>query len=500
LAAGEFANTHDVYFGISLDDVNTAGRDNPLGVLVSEGQAATTYELPAVLEFGQTYYWRVDEVNAAPDNTIFRGDLWSFTVEPLAYPIENITATSNVPSAAGEGLDNTVNGSGLNENDEHSIAAGDMWLVAPVGDDPIILEYAFDRAYKLHEMLVWNYNVQFELMLGFGLKDVTVEYSEDGAAWAVLGDVTLAQGTARADYAANTIIDFGGAVAQYVRLTVNSGYGTMGQYGLSEVRFLSIPVSPREPQPADGEADVSPDTVLSWRAGREAVSHEVHFGTDEQAVADGAALVDTVDIIGYTPSDLQLGTTYYWKVGEVNEAAVPTTWDGIVWSFSTQAYLVVDDFESYNDEENVIYETWFDGWVNETGSTVGYLEAPFAERTIVHEGNQSMPLFYDNTSAATSEAERALANQDWTEAGITTLVLYFRGDPDNSGGQLYVKINGVKVAYDGGADALTMLLWQPWNIDLASVGINLGNITTLLIGVEGGGSGVVYVDDIRLSR
>jgi hypothetical protein len=348
---------------------------------------------------------------------------------------------------------------------------------------------------------VWNYNVQFELMLGFGLKEVTVEYSEDGADWTALGEVTLAQGTARADYAANTTIDFGGAVAQFVRLTVSSAYGTMGQYGLSEVRFLYVPVSPREPQPADGEADVSRDAVLSWRAGREAVSHEVHFGTDEQAVTDGGALVDSVGNSNYTPDDLELGTTYYWKVGEVNEAAVPTTWDGAVWSFSTQAYLTIDDFESYNDEDNVIYETWIDGWVNETGSTVGYLEAPFAERTIVHEGQQSMPLFYDNTSAATSEADLTLTGaKDWTQAGITTLVLYFRGDPDNSGGQFYVKINGVKVAYEGDADALTNQLWQPWSIDLASVGTNLGNVTTLTVGIEGGGSGLIYVDDVRLYR
>jgi hypothetical protein len=389
-----------------------------------------------------------------------------------------------------------VNGSGLNENDEHSIEDDDMWLAAPAGGEPLSVAFEFDGLYKLFEMRVWNYNSQFEPMLGFGLKEVTVEYSEDGADWAVLGDVTLAQGTARADYAANTTIDFGGVVAQYVRLTVSSGYGMMGQFGLSEVRFLYIPVQARQPQPADGQVDVDLDAVLSWRGGRGAASHEVYLGTGAEALA----LIDAVDSTQYAPGDLTLDTTYSWKIDEVNEAASPTVWEGNVWSFSTQEFLVVDDFESYNDVDNVIYETWIDGWVNETGSTVGYLEAPFAEWTIVHEGNQSMPLFYDNTSAAMSEAELSLAGQDWTEAGITTLTLHFRGDPDNSGGQLYVKINGVKVAYDGGADALTKLLWQPWNIDLASVGTNLGNVTTLLVGIEGGGSGVVYVDDIRLYR
>jgi len=491
--AGEYAASHDVYLGASLADVEMAGRDNPMDLLVSQGQAGTSYTPPAVLEYGQTYYWRVDEVNAAPDNTIFKGEVWSFTVEPLAYPIGTVVATSNGAAGVGPGPEKTVDGSGLNEDDEHGVAADDMWLTtAPAGED-LYIEYAFDAVYKLHEMLVWNYNIQFELVLGFGLKDVAVEYSENGTDWMTLGDVQFAQGLAATGYTPNTVIDFGGVAAQYVRLTVNSGYGMMGQYGLSEVRFLYIPINAREPEPADGAADVSVDSALAWRAGREAVSHEVALGTDAAALA----LVGTVDITGYTPDDLQLATTYYWQVTEVNDAATPSTWAGSVWSFATQEFVVVDDFESYNDEDNVIYESWIDGWVNETGSTVGYLEAPFAEQDMIHGGSQSMPLFYDNAGNV-SEADLSLAGQDWTRAGITTLTLYFRGEADNSGGQLYVKINGVKVAYPGGADMLSKLLWQQWNIDLASVGTTLGNVTGLTIGIEGNGAGKIYVDDIRL--
>ena len=37
---GEYAQTHDVYFGTALDDVTNADRANPMGVLVSQGQAA----------------------------------------------------------------------------------------------------------------------------------------------------------------------------------------------------------------------------------------------------------------------------------------------------------------------------------------------------------------------------------------------------------------------------------------------------------------------------
>ncbi len=487
--AGDYAATHDVYFGTSFEDVNTAGRANPLDVLLSEGQADATYDSDSLFDFGQTYYWRVDEVNAVP-TTIFRGEVWGFTVEPFAYPVENITATSNASSQGTVSPANTVNGSGLNSGDEHSTLSADMWLGVPDGAEPVWLQYDFDNVHKLHQMMVWNYNVEFELMLGFGIKDVTVEYSENGTDWIALGDVELAQATARPDYTFNTTVDFGGVPVKSVRLTVNSGWGPMDQYGLSEVRFLYIPAQAREPEPADGAADVDVDTLLSWRAGREAVSHEVYYGTDAEALA----LADTVGINSYALGALNLGTTYYWKIGEVNEADAVVTWEGAVWSFTTQEYLVVDDFESYNDEDNVIYESWVDGWVNETGSTVGYLSAPFAEQTIVNSGSQSMPLSYDNAGVATAEAELDLG-QNWTTNGVKSLSLYLYGDPDNTG-QLYVKIDNAKIPYDGD---ITTAAWQVFTIDLSTVGVNLTSVTRLVVGVEGAGaSGVVYVDDIRL--
>jgi len=497
---GEFAARHDVYLGTVWDDVNDASRGIPMGVLVSQGQSDASYAPPSRLDFNQTYYWRVDEVNAAPDNTIFKGDVWSFTTEPFAYPIQNITATSNAISEVGP--ENTINGSGLNANDEHSTNSGDMWLGMAADLDPVHIQYEFDRVYKLYQMLVWNYNVQFELLLGFGIKNVTIEYSENGSDWTVLGDFDLAQATARNTYAANTMIDFGGVAARYVKLIANGGFGMTGQLGLSEVRLLYIPVHAREPEPADGETDVNPNGVLSWRPGREAASHQLYLGDDEAAVTDGTALVDTTTVSDYPLAglDLQYDTTYYWRISEVNEAEAISVWEGVVWTLQTQAYAVVDDFESYDDEDNRIYDTWLDGWVNDTGSTVGHLEEPFAETSIVRSGAQSMPLFYDNVGVATSEADYTLETaQNWAANGIESLSLYFRGVSSNTGGQLYLKINNTRVDYDGAAADISTPLWQPWSIDLSALGANVQNVTKLTIGVEGAGAqGVVYIDDIRL--
>ena len=60
-ASGEFADTHDVYFGEDFADVNEADSSSPL--LVGPGLSDSTYS-PGRLDFNQTYYWRVDEVNA----------------------------------------------------------------------------------------------------------------------------------------------------------------------------------------------------------------------------------------------------------------------------------------------------------------------------------------------------------------------------------------------------------------------------------------------------
>ena len=489
---GEYAATHDIYFGTSFDDVNTASRSNPMDLLVSQNQTGTTFDLPDILDFETTYYWRVDEVNAAPDNTIYKGTTWSFTAEPFAYPVTNIVATSNGISEDRTGPQNTVNGSGLTADDQHSIASGDMWLAKPVEGESLWIQYEFDRLCKLHQMLVWNYNEQFEMILGFGLKDVTVEYSQDGAEWTVLGDVQLNQATASATYTANTAIDFEGVAAKFVRLTVNSAWGGMGQYGLSEVRFMYIPVQARQPQPADAAVEVGVNSALAWRAGRDAVSHEVYLGTDPEALAPAGTVAGT----SYTPGALNLATTYYWQVNAVQETE---SWDGAVWSFATQDYLVVDDFESYTDDIDAgeaIFDTWLDGWVNNTGSTVGHLNSPFAEQTIVHSGRQSMPLSYDNTGMTTAEADYALT-ADWSAHGIRSLSLYFHGAEGNTG-QLYVKINGTRIAYDGPASDLAEASWRQWSIDLSQVG-DISSVRSLTIGVEDAeANGVIYVDDIRL--
>ena len=517
-----YAGKHDVYLDTNFEDVSDADRANPLGVLVSQNQDPNSYAPPGLLDFGQTYYWRVDEVNAPPDLTVFKGNVWQFTVEPFAYPIKNISATAS-SSAPDRGPENTVGGSGLDESGllHDKIADGTMWLSSLNAAPPTWIEYEFDKVYKLHEMWVWNFNDSLEPMYGFGFKDVTVEYSVNGIDYTPLGAThEFAQAPGLPDYAHNTIIDFGGVPAKHVSLMPNNNWGgILNQYGLSEVRFFFIPVQARQSYPASGTADVDINVTLSWIAGREAAMHDVYFSPDMQAVADGMALVSTETETNYGPLSLDLGTTYYWRVDEVNELEIPATWHGDIWSFSTQEYLVVDDFESYNDIEagqegsNLIYLTWADGFDNPStnGSTIGYTEAfqPTMETQIVHGGKQSVPLMYNNSVASLSEVTanpfNLVIGRDWTIGSPQALVLWFYGDPANAiTEQMYVKVNDEKVAYPGDAADVAEATWTSWTIDLEALGIDLRNVTQLSIGFErtsaSGGSGTVLIDDIRLYR
>ncbi len=420
----------DVYLGTVFTDVNSADRAHPMNVLVSPGQTATTFVPANRLAYGQTYYWRIDEVNKAPDSTVFKGDVWSFTVEPYAYPIKPAAATAS-SAQPGMGPEKTIDGSGLDKTGLHGTDPTTMWMSA--GAAPNWIQYQFDQAYKLYDLSVWNANQIIETTVGLGAKKVTLETSLDGTAWTPVANVPeFAKAPGTAGYAANTTVPLSGVSAKYVKLTINSTWGGAPVTGLSEVRFSQIPTAARGPQPATGATGISLDTNLDWRPGREAASHKVFFGTDPCGVAKGTVAAKMMANHGYVPGALSFGTAYYWRVDEVNTATYP----GDVWSFTTQEYAVVDNFESYTDKPGAeIFTAWVDGFVDKSsGSVVGYVDAAngtFGETTIVHSGRQSMPFEYNNVKAPFySEAERTFDTlQNWTGNGADTLSLYFRGYP-----------------------------------------------------------------------
>jgi len=218
------------------------------------------------------------------------------------------------------------------------------------------------------------------------------------------------------------------------------------------------------------------------------------------------------------------GTEDIWWIDEGQ--GYPRLW----WERDDLFFLVVDDFESYNDLEvsNEIWNTWIDGYDNpNNGSEIGEINPPFVGWGISHTGKESMPYYYNNSgpanySEATANAANLMAGRDWTKHRIMTLSLWFRrfhesdpwfGGRENEPEPMYValaNINGPAIAvYHDDPNVTQIAEWTKWRIDLqefADQGVDLTNINTISIGFgykdnpQPGGSGKMHFDDIRLYR
>jgi hypothetical protein len=259
---------------------------------------------------------------------------------------------------------------------------------------------------------------------------------------------------------------------------------------------------------------------ISWLQGVFGASHEIYFGTDKDAVKNADTSSPEYKGSGnlgsesYEPGQLEWNNTYYWRIDEANNANAESPWTGPLWSFTTANFLIIDDFESYNDLDpaepgsNRVFNAWLDGFEDPAnGSIVGYENPPFAEQAIVHGGLQSMPFVFDN-AAGISEATLTLnSNRDWTVKGVNTLTIWYRGSSANAAEPMYVALNDSAVVTHDNPDAALATRWTAWNIDLqafADQGVNLTNVDTISLGLgnknnpQAGGSGTMYFDDIRL--
>ncbi len=277
--------------------------------------------------------------------------------------------------------------------------------------------------------------------------------------------------------------------------------------------FTTQALTAYRPSPVDGAGDVGLAPTLAWMPGSGAMQHHLYFGASPDAVTQGAAEADKgvleTAVTTFSPGALEGAATYYWRVDEILMDKTVRT--GPVWKFTT--FLSVDDFEGYTDDEGSrIYQAWIDGYADQSsGSTVGHIDAPFAEQTIVHGGTQSMPLEYNNVDVPHySEAVRTWDEPgDWSAGGATILTLHFRGRSSNSVERLYLAVEDDRgktaVAAYPDSNQVAMPAWTRWEIPLSTfsdAGVDLAAIEKLYVGVGDpdnpapGGTGVLFFDDI----
>ncbi|MCP4259610.1 MAG: LamG domain-containing protein [Planctomycetes bacterium] len=452
---GDFAHSHDVYFGENFNDVNDGTEGTFLGnqnlTFIIVGFPGFAY--PDGLVPGTTYYWRVDEVNETEPNSPWKGNVWSFSVPPK---------TAYFPNPA-DGADSV------------------------------------------------DVNVELSWTAGFGAKLHTVYFGNN---FDQVNNATGGQSQGSEIYTPGTL-----------ELS-KTYYWRVDEFDIAETHKGDIWSFTTEgavgsPWPANGAVDITQTPVLTWSHGVYADSHQVYFGTDKEAVKNADTSSPQYKGSGnlgsesYDPGQLEWNTTYYWRVDEANNVNTDSPWTGPLWSFTTANFLIIDDMESYNDLDpadplsNRIFNAWIDGLGDQmNGSIVGYDFAPFAEQTIVHSGNQSMPMSYDNSAAAKSEVTLTLtSNRDWTIKGVSRLSIWYQGDAINAAETMYVTLNSIASVDNDNPDAALASGWTEWNIDLqafADQGVDLANVNSITLGLGNranpvaGGAGMMYFDDIRL--
>ena len=459
---GQNAASYDVYLGDNYDDVKNGAGDTNRGNYGSNYFVAgfPGYPYPDGLVPGTTYYWRIDEVQT--DGTVQEGTVWSFR-------IPSKKATNPNPADGAEFV-------------------------------------------ELDVTLSWT--------PGFGAKLHTIYFSSDpDAVKNATGGTSQGITTYRPGQLESEMV-------YYWRIDEFDGSATY----MGDIWGFTTPGAAGNPQPANGAVDIKQTQILSWTPAATAASHQVYLGTDKDAVNN--ATTDSPEYKGnkalgdesLNPSTLAWDTAYYWRVDAVY---ADHTVKGLAWSFTTANFLSVDDFENYDIGNNEIWWAWKDGLGyaahgdapaytgNGTGSAVGdETTATYTEETVVHSGSQSMPLWYDNNKQGYSnysEAMLTLGGQypsDWTVNDVNTLTVYFRGNAHNAAETMYIALNGSAIVVHDNPNASQISIWTGWNIELqefADLGVNLANVNTIAIGFgdknnpQAGGSGKIYVDDIRLA-
>ena len=502
---GATAVTHDVYFGTDETEVT-----NGTGGTFKDNQPDAFYD-PGTLAKDTKYYWRIDE----KDNfgTTYPGDVWSFRTIP-DIPITDPDLVGWWKLDEGSGT-MAIDWSGHDNHGE--LRGDPQWVVQGYDGGALDFDGAGDFVFtgktaaplgvdgaNPKTVTVWVYTRGFN---NGGIWDVGTRANSEEYCLRTTGTANQwriqfwgAQGVDDLDFTYPTLnqwVHFGltydganckaYANGEYLTgfsptlNTSNANPFQIGCYGwqndyfngiIDDLRLFSKALTQAEvketmrgdptlawnPNPANRSTpDIEHAELVTWSPGEKAAKHDVYFDTDEDAVIDADTTTTgiyrgRIDPNSYTPPEgVQVNETYYWRIDEYNTDA--TISEGRIWSYTVSDYLLIDDFEDYNDYCDRIFYTYVDGWGhsgdvacgvppsggNGTGSTVGYLSEPYAEQTIVHGGKQSMPFEYLNDGstgkALYSETERTFEfPQDWTRKGMKALSLWYQGrqGPPNS--------------------------------------------------------------------
>ncbi|MHC4703938.1 MAG: LamG-like jellyroll fold domain-containing protein, partial [Planctomycetota bacterium] len=424
------AKLHTVYFSENFDDVNGAAAAIPRG---------TTDYSPGSLAPDTVYYWRVDEFDGLGTH---KGDVWSFrTLPEILVTDPSLVGWWKLDEDGGAvAIDWSGHGN-------HGTLQGDpQWAPGQVGgalefdgsgdyvdcgnpesltitDNITIMGWIKVAAFtKTWETILAKGDDSYRMSRGPGDGD-SIHFAASGTGTNLDATIVVTTDTWRhvagVYDGTNKIIYIDGAedarlasagsidTSSYnLFIGANSQQAGRNLTGLiDDVRVYNRVLTLDEiKQAMRGELDLAWDptptngsvppikeaTPLTWSPGDKASEHDVYLGLDKDAVMDA----DASDVTGvyrgrqggttYTPSEGVEwgGGPYYWRVDQVNTDGTIST--GRVWSFTVSDFILVEDLESYTDDDaanQAIWQHWIDGFgVPTNGSQVGYVMPPYAEQ------------------------------------------------------------------------------------------------------------------------
>ncbi len=468
--AGKGAIQHEIYFDANEADV-AAGAAGTF-----QGQQVATSLIPGGLKNDTTYYWRVDEIDAAGVKT--PGKVWKFrTLPPQTVTDPNLLGWWKLDEVMGTAVDYSGHGyhgelrggaqpaigmiggaielDGMNDFVYLGKNAGDLGIegAKPKSVSAWVYTHSFHDG-GIFDMGARVSSQDFCLRARAGNNQWRVQYYSVDHDFTYTSLNTWVHFVLTYDGAQSTCYANGAVVSTAAR-TLNTavtnpfqigGYGWPGNFfdGLiDDVRLYNKALSAAEVQVIYSRADplqawnagpslgAVTDALqaipLTWAPGDTAVKHDVYLSTDPNIIRDGDASDTTGgyrgrgDANSYTPDPvLQWGARYFWRVDEV--AADGSITEGRTWNFTITDWLIVDDFESYaNGSPNRIFQTWLDSY--------GYSADEFFAKG--YDGNGTgAGVGHDIWTADSTYLNGSIAERGHRHGGAQSMPLYYDNTAD----------------------------------------------------------------------
>ncbi|MHC4739984.1 MAG: carbohydrate binding domain-containing protein [Planctomycetota bacterium] len=364
--AGTGSTSSDVYFGTTSPGT------------FQGNQTATTYD-PGTMTNNNTYYWRIDEINATGTTT---GVVWSFsTVAAAAGDVEIIGSwVSGTSHTAEAGSNRALIFTGHVEDnnadmDLTSVTYGGQSMTKVVEQNAGSGYRAYAVAYILDEagisaasgsdfVVTWAETPSRSPGFSSVFLQNVDQSDPTGASGGNGTESSATLATSALSTSDGDMVFVGGTCGNSGTYSVNNGFtegieidiasadavaGYKAATGAAETPSITHsnvnrqvvigfvvqvgaagpqpPGQASNPSPADSATGVSIDADLSWTAGSGSTSSDVYFGTSSPGAFQGNQTATT-----FEPGTMSNDTTYYWRIDEINADGTTT---GTVWSFTT---------------------------------------------------------------------------------------------------------------------------------------------------------------------